>query len=133
MKAVRRFCVAILVGLCVSLPAAPAFAQTDTSTPDSAPLETAAPAMPEPIAATAEQTMSTEVPAEESLSCAKPGVVRPNCGVKPQQAGDRGGALQYTVWVVLLVGLAVIFTVVFRSAARTNRRKTAEAADRDWN
>jgi hypothetical protein len=41
--------------------------------------------------------------------------------------------LQYTVWAVLIAGLALIFTVVFRSAARTNRRKTDEAADRSWN
>ena len=66
------------------------------------------------------------------LSCSKPAVVKPNCGVKPQQAGDRGGALQYTVWGLLIVGLIIIFTVVFRSAARTNRRKTNEVAGRDW-
>jgi hypothetical protein len=66
------------------------------------------------------------------LSCAKPGVVRPNCGVKPQQAGDRGGALQYTVWGVLVAGLVVIFSVVFRSASRTNRTKTAEVGERNW-
>lgn|GEM_PF-475654 len=66
------------------------------------------------------------------LSCAKPAIVKPNCGVKPEKPGDRGGALQYTIWGLLVVGLAVIFTVVFRSAARTNRRKTVEVADRDW-
>lgn len=66
------------------------------------------------------------------LSCAKPAIVKPNCGVKPEQAGDRGGALQYTIWGLLILGLAVVFAVVFRSAARTNRRKTAEVAGRDW-
>ena len=117
MKGVRRFCVAVLVSLSVVLPATAAFAQTDTTLP------------------AAEQTAATDtVPGEEvDLSCAKPSVVKPNCGVKPQQAGDRGGALQYTVWGVLIAGLAVVFTVIFRSAARTNRRKTTEAGNKDWN
>ncbi|MFM8528793.1 MAG: hypothetical protein ACKOD2_03790 [Ilumatobacteraceae bacterium] len=66
------------------------------------------------------------------LSCAKPAIVKPNCGVKPEQAGDRGGALQYTIWGLLLLALAVVFAVVFRSAARTNRRKTVNVAGRDW-
>lgn len=66
------------------------------------------------------------------LDCAKPAIVKPNCGVKPQQAGDRGGALQYTIWGLLILGLIVVFAVVFRSAARTNRRKAVEVAGRDW-
>ena len=117
MKGVRRFCVAVLVSLSVALPATAAFAQTDTAPP------------------TTEQTVTagTDTAEESDLSCSKPGVVRPNCGTKPQQAGDRGGALQYTVWGILIAGLAVVFTVVFRSAARTNRRKTTEAGKKDWN
>ena len=66
------------------------------------------------------------------LSCAKPGVERPNCGAKPQQAGDRGGALQYTVWVLLLIALTIVFTVVFRSAKRTNDAKREAVGDRNW-
>jgi hypothetical protein len=115
MKGVRRFCVAVLVSLSVVLPATAAFAQTDTAPP------------------AAEQTATTDTAGESDLSCSKPGVVRPNCGTKPQQAGDRGGALQYTVWGVLIAGLAVVFTVIFRSAAKTNRRKTTEAGNKDWN
>ena len=115
MKDVRRSLLAFLITLCVAVPTAPAFAQTDTTQPALA----GAPA--------------DSVVEEADLTCAQPGVVRPNCGVKPQQAGDRGGSLQYAVWAVLIVGLALVFTVVFRSAARTNRKKTAEAADRSWN
>jgi hypothetical protein len=66
------------------------------------------------------------------LSCAKPGVERPNCGVKPQQAGDRGGALQYTVWALLIVALVIVFSVVFRSAKRTNDAKRQAVGDRNW-
>ena len=115
MKDVRRSLLAFLITLCVAVPTAPAFAQTDTTQPALA----GAPA--------------DSVVEEADLTCAQPGVVRPNCGVKPQQAGDRGGSLQYAVWAVLIVGLALVFTVVFRSAARTNRKKTVEAADRSWN
>ena len=115
MKDVRRSLLVLLITLCVAVPTAPAFAQTDTTQPALA----GAPA--------------DSVVDEGDLTCAQPGVVRPNCGVKPQQAGDRGGVLQYTVWVVLIIGLIVVFSVVFRSAARTNRKKTAEAADRNWN
>lgn len=46
---------------------------------------------------------------------------RPNCGKKPQQAGDRGGALQYTVFAVMILGLGVIGTVVVRNVIRRDR------------
>lgn len=67
-----------------------------------------------------------------NLDCASPAIVKPNCGVAPQQAGDRGGALQYTVWGLLIVGLIVVFGVVFRSARRTNLARRAAVGDRDW-
>jgi hypothetical protein len=119
MRNVRRFCVAFLVALCAGASAPAAFASSSAQTPAAvvaqAPTDSVAPD-------------STAV----DLNCAKPGVERPNCGVKPQQAGDRGGWLQYTVWALLIVGLIVIFTVVFRSAARTNRAKTTEVGERNW-
>jgi hypothetical protein len=59
-------------------------------------------------------------------------VVRPDCGVTPQRSGDRGGAMQYVVWALLVAGLALIFTVVFRSAHRTNLAKRHEVGDRNW-
>lgn len=114
MRDVRRSLLVFLITLCVAVPSAPAFAQTETTQPAVA----GAPA--------------DSVVEEVDLTCAQPGVVRPNCGVKPQQAGDRGGALQYTVWAALIVALIVVFSVVFRSAARTNRKKSVEVADRSW-
>ena len=33
---------------------------------------------------------------------------RPGCGKKPEDAGDRGGALQYTVFGLMMAGLGVI-------------------------
>jgi hypothetical protein len=77
-------------------------------------------------------TVATTIASDVDLSCAGPAVVRPNCGVAPQDAGDRGGALQYTVWALLVAGLTVVFTVVFRAAKRTEVAKRAEVGERDW-
>ncbi|MFZ9731372.1 MAG: hypothetical protein ACO3CX_07055, partial [Ilumatobacteraceae bacterium] len=43
---------------------------------------------------------------------------KPGCGVEPTQAGDRGGALQFAVFGLIIIGLVVIFTVVFRNVVR---------------
>jgi len=48
---------------------------------------------------------------------------RPGCGVEPTQAGDRGGALQFALFSLIIVGLAVIFTVVFRNVLRRDRER----------
>jgi len=48
---------------------------------------------------------------------------RPGCGVEPTQAGDRGGGLQVAVFSLIVVGLAVIFTVVFRNVLRRDRQR----------
>ncbi len=53
----------------------------------------------------------------------------PGCGKAPTQAGDRGGALQGATFGIILVGLAIIFTVVFRGVIRADRRKAAEVSD----
>jgi hypothetical protein len=39
---------------------------------------------------------------------------RPGCGKEPEDAGDRGGALQYTVFGLMMLGLGVIGTSVVR-------------------
>lgn len=115
-------CVALVIalsgGLSVGLPMSAASAESATTEP----------------AASQVISAGTEAPVTTAYdwSCSKPAVVKPNCGVKPQQAGDRGGALQYTVWALLVAGLIIVFTVVFRSAARTNRRKINEVGDRNW-
>ena len=48
---------------------------------------------------------------------------KPGCGVEPTQAGDRGGALQFAVFGLIVIGLAVIFTVVFRNVLRADRKR----------
>lgn len=52
---------------------------------------------------------------------------KPGCGSEPEQAGDRGGALQYAVFGLIIAGLAVIFTVVFRRVIRADREKAQRA------
>lgn len=51
---------------------------------------------------------------------------RPGCGKEPQQAGDRGGALQYAVFGVLMAGLGIIGTVVVRNVIRRDRAVNAQ-------
>jgi hypothetical protein len=48
---------------------------------------------------------------------------RPGCGIEPTQAGDRGGGLQFAVFGLILVGIAVIFTVVFRNVLRRDKER----------
>jgi hypothetical protein len=46
---------------------------------------------------------------------------KPGCGKKPEQAGDRGGALQYSVFALMLGGLGIIGTVLVRNVIRRDR------------
>jgi len=39
---------------------------------------------------------------------------RPGCGKKPEDAGERGGALQYSVFGLMITGLGVIGTGMVR-------------------
>jgi len=51
----------------------------------------------------------------------------PDCGKEPVDAGERGGALQYLTFGVILAGLGFIFTVVFRQVIRGDRAKAERA------
>jgi hypothetical protein len=46
---------------------------------------------------------------------------RPNCGKKPQSSGDRGGWMQYTVFLVMLAGVGVVGSVLIRNVIRRDR------------
>lgn len=46
---------------------------------------------------------------------------KPDCGKKPEQAGDRGGPLQWATFGVILVGVGVIGAVVARNVIRRDR------------
>ncbi len=47
--------------------------------------------------------------------CLNNSVDLPDCGIEPTQAGDRGGALQYVTFGLLILGVAFIFWRVARA------------------
>lgn len=46
---------------------------------------------------------------------------KPGCGKEPEQAGDRGGALQWAVFGFIMAGVGVIGTVIVRNIIRRDR------------
>ena len=51
-------------------------------------------------------------------------IPQPDSGVEPEDAGDRGGALQLTVFVVMLAGIALIVTLIVRESRKARRART---------
>ena len=51
---------------------------------------------------------------------------KPGCGYAPTQAGDRGGGLQFAIFGFMIIGIAVIFTVVFRNVVRRDKQRDVE-------
>jgi hypothetical protein len=45
-------------------------------------------------------------------------IPRPNSGVAPDEAGDRGGALQLLVFVVIVAGVGGIVALIVRESSR---------------
>jgi hypothetical protein len=54
---------------------------------------------------------------------------KPGCGKKPQQAGDRGGSLQYLTFIVMLAGVGTIGTVLVRNVIKRDRAMAAKMAE----
>lgn len=54
---------------------------------------------------------------------------RPGCGYEPTDAGERGGSLQITLFLVMIGALAVIGTVIARNVVRRDRAMSAAAED----
>jgi hypothetical protein len=46
---------------------------------------------------------------------------KPGCGKKPQQAGDRGGSLQYLTFGFMMIGLGTVGTVLVRNVMKRDR------------
>ena len=53
---------------------------------------------------------------------------KPGCGKKPQQAGDRGGSLQYLTFIVMLAGVSIVGTVLIRNVIKRDRAMAAKMA-----
>ena len=54
---------------------------------------------------------------------------KPGCGYEPTDAGERGGSLQITLFLVMIGALAVIGTVVGRNIVRRDRALNAAVTD----
>jgi hypothetical protein len=67
--------------------------------------------------------------AENDPSACLNSMPRPDCGYKPQDAGERGGALQVATFFVMIGALAVIGTVIIRNVVRRDREMAARLAD----
>ena len=72
---------------------------------------------------TTDTTADTTFDLERDLSDCVNSNPQPNCGRKPTSSGDRGGAMQYATFGAIVVGLSIIFTVVFRNVIRADREK----------
>ena len=46
---------------------------------------------------------------------------KPDCGYEPQDAGERGGALQVTLFFVMIAAVGTIGTVIVRNVVRRDR------------
>lgn len=46
---------------------------------------------------------------------------KPGCGKEPEDAGERGGALQYTTFAVMIGALGTIGTVIARNVIKRDR------------
>jgi hypothetical protein len=99
----RRLFVALTLAIATML--APSFsvhALTTTTTPTSTPTTVA---------------MTDDSQAGQTKSV----IPKPNSGSAPEQAGDRGGALQIGLFGVLVLALAFIGAVIIRSTMRNSR------------
>lgn len=54
---------------------------------------------------------------------------KPGCGKKPEQAGDRGGSLQYLTFGIMLVGLGTIGTVLIRNVMKRDKAMAERLKD----
>lgn len=46
---------------------------------------------------------------------------KPGCGKKPEQAGDRGGPLQYLTMGIMAIGVGIVGTVLARNVIKRDR------------
>lgn len=56
---------------------------------------------------------------------------KPDCGYAPQDAGERGGALQVTLFFVMIGAVGVVGSVVVRNVVRRDRAIAAGLARAD--
>jgi hypothetical protein len=77
-------------------------------------------------AQTATTTTTVAMADDSQAGQTKSVIPKPNSGSAPQQAGDRGGALQLGLFGVLVLALAFIGAVIIRSTMRNSRFRDAD-------
>jgi hypothetical protein len=55
-------------------------------------------------------------------------IPRPNSGTPPQDAGDRGGALQFVVLGAIVVGVSLVVTLAIRESRRNRAAKARQGS-----
>jgi hypothetical protein len=75
--------------------------------------------------ATTSTTTTVAMTDDDQAGQTKSVIPKPNSGSVPQQAGDRGGALQLGLFGVLVLALAFIGAVIIRSTMRNSRIRDA--------
>lgn len=75
-----------------------------------------------PPASDAPVTIQTTPPLERDLSECLSALPKPGCGHAPEQAGDRGGWLQWTLFGMMICGLVFIGWRVVAGVRNTARR-----------
>ena len=55
-------------------------------------------------------------------------IPRPNSGTEPDDAGDRGGALQLAVFGAIVVGVSVVVTLAIRESRRNRAQRAPTSA-----
>jgi uncharacterized protein HemX len=93
----------------------------------------AAPAVPvAPVAPAAraqdEPTTTSPTFGENPVAPEQHIIPRPNSGTEPEDAGDRGGALQFAVLGAIVVGVSVVATLAVRESRRNRRQQAATSA-----
>ncbi len=79
---------------------------------------------PGPLASTAPTGAQEPTATTTTLPPAPDIIPRPDQGVAPQDAGDRGGALQATLFFLVIGGVGVIALLVVRESRRARAGRT---------
>lgn len=73
-----------------------------------------------PVTALAQDATTTTLPP----SVDSPSIIpKPNQGIEPQDAGDRGGALQALTFVLIIGGVGAIGAAVWRQSVKARRNR----------
>jgi hypothetical protein len=123
----RRWPVLVLLGLVLA-------ATTLVAAPGTAGAHLADAAVPAAAGAPPVTGQEPDAPADDGTGASEddtvdepvPGdniIPQPNSGRSPEEAGDRGGALQVLVFVAIVVGVAGIVVMIVRESRRNRARQ----------